>query len=35
MIAVSTPRRRCVGETVTQVIPAIGTTAPGTLSVRL
>jgi hypothetical protein len=35
MIDVSTPRRRWVGATVTQVIPAHGTTAPGTVSVRL
>ena len=33
MIAVSTPRRRWVGATVTQVMPAHGTTAPGTVSV--
>ena len=35
MTAVSTPRRRWVGETVTQVTPAVGTTAPGTLISRL
>jgi hypothetical protein len=35
MIAVSTPRRRWVGATVTQVIPAHGTMAPGTVSTRV
>jgi hypothetical protein len=35
MIAVSTPRRRWVGETDTHVTPAHGTTAPGTVSSKL
>src|SRR4051812_46614365 len=35
MTAVSSPRRRWVGATVTQVMPAVGTTPPGTDSSRL
>src|SRR3712207_3274065 len=35
MTAVSTPRRRWLGATLTQVAPAQGTTPPGTVSSRL
>jgi hypothetical protein len=35
MIALRMPRRRWVGATDTHVIPAMGTTAPGTVSMRL
>src|SRR5918998_3797949 len=35
MTAVSTPRRRWLGATLTQVTPAQGTTPPGTVSSRL